>query len=204
MPAQSFFAWHVEDADLYSVNFLHWGAPKVWYCVPPSGKARFERVAAGMHPEAHRACKGFLRHKDILISPSVLKQFNVSYHMVRDRARLLRFAVPCGVRRPWIVHRWEQRCRVVAHVDTCCTIVLGSLRSSRLVAGWQGSQLGQSGLHDATCHHSERCAPVATPPARACAVQAEQGRVRRAQRGGVPQRLQLRLQHRGGRQLCHA
>lgn len=78
---QSFFAWHVEDADLYSVNFLHWGAPKVWYCVPPSGKARFEQVAASMHPEARRVCKGFLRHKDILISPSVLKQFNVRYHM---------------------------------------------------------------------------------------------------------------------------
>lgn len=79
---QSFFAWHVEDADLYSVNFLHWGAPKIWYCVPPSSKAKFERLAAGMHPEAYRACKGFLRHKDILISPSILKQFNVGYQMV--------------------------------------------------------------------------------------------------------------------------
>jgi jumonji domain-containing protein 2 len=81
---QSFFAWHVEDADLYSVNYLHWGAPKVWYCVPPSGKARFEQVAASMHPEAHRACRGFLRHKDILISPSVLRQFSVGYHMCKQ------------------------------------------------------------------------------------------------------------------------
>lgn len=80
---QSFFAWHIEDADLYSVNFLHWGAPKVWYCVAPSTKARFERLAAGMHPDAFRACKGFLRHKDILISPSILKQYGVSYSMVR-------------------------------------------------------------------------------------------------------------------------
>lgn len=81
---QSFFAWHVEDADLYSVNFLHWGAPKIWYCVPPSSKAKFERLAAAMHPEAFRACKGFLRHKDILISPSILKQYDVSYQMVRS------------------------------------------------------------------------------------------------------------------------
>lgn len=42
---RSFFGWHKEDADLYSVNFLHWGAPKVWYCVPPSGKQKFERMA---------------------------------------------------------------------------------------------------------------------------------------------------------------
>lgn len=91
---QSFFAWHIEDADLYSVNFLHWGAPKIWYCVPPSSKAKFERLAAAMHPEAYRACKGFLRHKDILISPSILKQYNVHYQMVRRSP----YCVPCAAR----------------------------------------------------------------------------------------------------------
>jgi hypothetical protein len=79
---QSFFAWHVEDADLYSVNFLHWGAPKVWYCVSPANKAKFERLAAALHPDQLRQCKGFLRHKDILISPTILKQFGVRFHVV--------------------------------------------------------------------------------------------------------------------------
>ncbi|GBF97022.1 hypothetical protein Rsub_09495 [Raphidocelis subcapitata] len=80
---KSFFSWHLEDADLFSVNYLHFGAPKIWYCVAPSQKARFERMAQSLYPELHRGCRAFMRHKDVLLSPQMLKTYGVEYTMAK-------------------------------------------------------------------------------------------------------------------------
>ncbi|KZV24735.1 hypothetical protein F511_09209 [Dorcoceras hygrometricum] len=40
----SWFAWHVEDHDLHSLNFLHMGSPKTWYAVPGDYAFNFEEV----------------------------------------------------------------------------------------------------------------------------------------------------------------
>lgn len=37
-----FLIQHVEDHHLYSLNYLHWGDPKVWYGVPGSHAASLE------------------------------------------------------------------------------------------------------------------------------------------------------------------
>ncbi|GAA5938979.1 hypothetical protein JCM3775_002640 [Rhodotorula graminis] len=66
------FAWHVEDADLYSINYIHFGAPKFWYSVPQEQSERFERVMAGLFPTDRSKCNQFLRHKSFLASPKIL------------------------------------------------------------------------------------------------------------------------------------
>ncbi|XP_010426332.1 PREDICTED: lysine-specific demethylase REF6-like isoform X1 [Camelina sativa] len=40
----SWFAWHVEDHDLHSLNYLHMGASKTWYGVPKEAAPAFEEV----------------------------------------------------------------------------------------------------------------------------------------------------------------
>ncbi|KAI9144266.1 JmjC domain, hydroxylase-domain-containing protein [Paraphysoderma sedebokerense] len=79
------FAWHVEDMDLYSINYLHFGAPKQWYAIPPSQSSKFERFAQGIFPSDHKHCSEFLRHKTFHFSPTMLANHNIKINrMVQE------------------------------------------------------------------------------------------------------------------------
>ena len=71
------FAWHVEDMDLYSINYIHFGAPKQWYAIRQADHKRFESVMASTFPAEARKCAHFLRHKSFLVSPSVLASHGI-------------------------------------------------------------------------------------------------------------------------------
>ncbi|KAG8875366.1 hypothetical protein FRB97_005178 [Tulasnella sp. 331] len=64
------FAWHVEDMDLYSINYIHWGAPKYWYAIPNERSKAFEDRMKGDSKE----CPQYLRHKSYLVSPTLLSR----------------------------------------------------------------------------------------------------------------------------------
>lgn len=77
------FAWHLEDVDLYSINYLHFGAPKQWYSISQKDARRFEAAMKSVWPTDAKACDQFLRHKTFLISPSSLWQnFNIKVNKV--------------------------------------------------------------------------------------------------------------------------
>ena len=76
---KSLFAAHTEDMELYSINFLHSGAAKMWYAVPPAAAPLFEALAARLFPEEHARCAQFLRHKTFVLAPEVLAAHGVPY-----------------------------------------------------------------------------------------------------------------------------
>lgn len=67
------FAWHVEDMDLYSINYIHFGAPKQWYSIRQADKQRFELAMACAFPADSSRCRHFMRHKSYLASPGFIE-----------------------------------------------------------------------------------------------------------------------------------
>ncbi|KAM3937663.1 lysine-specific demethylase 4C [Leptodactylus fuscus] len=90
------FAWHTEDMDLYSINYLHFGEPKSWYSIPPEHGKRLERLAQGFFPSSCQGCDAFLRHKMTLISPSILKKYGIPFDKVTQEAGEFMITFPYG------------------------------------------------------------------------------------------------------------
>ncbi|OJD32670.1 transcription factor jumonji aspartyl beta-hydroxylase [Diplodia corticola] len=87
--ASSATGMHVEDALLGSINILFTGAPKVWLIVPPSALGLLEaKVKKALTDPLRfaRPCSQFVRHMDALLSPRLLEEWKVPYHIVTCRA----------------------------------------------------------------------------------------------------------------------
>ncbi|EWM21898.1 lysine-specific demethylase 4c isoform 1 [Nannochloropsis gaditana] len=77
---RAMFAFHTEDMNLYSINYLHAGRPKSWYSIPPHAQRRFESLAQSLNPQGFRTCSEFLRHKTSIFSPKVLRESGIPFH----------------------------------------------------------------------------------------------------------------------------
>lgn len=66
------FGWHVEDLNMPSINYLHYGAPKFWYCIGRKDYKKFENYVKDFYPKEFLECSEFLRHKTTIIHPYFL------------------------------------------------------------------------------------------------------------------------------------
>ena len=73
----SAFAWHTEDHWTYSINYHHWGEPKVWYGAPRSSAAKLEKVFRQEAGDLFVKQRDLMHHITTTISPAVLKRENV-------------------------------------------------------------------------------------------------------------------------------
>ena len=74
---KSTFSWHLEDQDLYSINYIHFGSPKQWYSIPQEDLNKFESFIKDQFPTEFKTCHEYLRHKTILVSPQLLSENNI-------------------------------------------------------------------------------------------------------------------------------
>ncbi|SMN21673.1 similar to Saccharomyces cerevisiae YER169W RPH1 JmjC domain-containing histone demethylase [Maudiozyma saulgeensis] len=79
---KSSFTWHLEDKDLYSINYIHFGAPKQWYSIPQSHEKQFLSFVKEQFPQEFKSCPEFLRHKQIIISPKTLRDNGIPVNKI--------------------------------------------------------------------------------------------------------------------------
>lgn len=90
------FTWHLEDQDLYSINYIHFGAPKQWYSVPQSDHKKFFEFMEEKFPTEASKCKEFLRHKMFTISPKVLKDNGIKCNKIVHNEHEFMITYPFG------------------------------------------------------------------------------------------------------------
>ncbi|KAK6156205.1 hypothetical protein DH2020_010453 [Rehmannia glutinosa] len=73
----SSFCWHVEDHHLYSLNYMHWGAPKMWYGVPGSDALKLEAAMRKHLPDLFAEQPDLLHKLVTQLSPSILSSEGV-------------------------------------------------------------------------------------------------------------------------------
>ncbi|KAK3200750.1 hypothetical protein Dsin_024165 [Dipteronia sinensis] len=73
----SSFCWHVEDHHLYSLNYMHWGAPKMWYGVPGKNALKLEETMKKYMPDLFEEQPDLLHKLVTQLSPSIMKSEGV-------------------------------------------------------------------------------------------------------------------------------
>jgi hypothetical protein len=82
---------HIDDYDLISFNYLHSGAPKIWYIISPSSYSKFEELVnqLKLFSDNSLSCLSPLQHQTLLIKPSFLHLHAIEYYKIEQKAQEL-------------------------------------------------------------------------------------------------------------------
>lgn len=84
------FAWHQEDRNFFSINYLHYGANKVWHSVAPQHATllvnALQTEVNKLSPSVRKAlgldCNLIIRHKCTHADPSFLRKHRIPFGKV--------------------------------------------------------------------------------------------------------------------------
>lgn len=92
--------------DLFSINYIHFGAPKFWYAIPQAQADQLERFLASESastvltidefPMDAKSCNQFIRHKSMAISPTRLREAGIRCNMLVHRQNEFVITYPKG------------------------------------------------------------------------------------------------------------
>lgn len=93
---KALFAWHLEDQDLHSINYIHFGAPKQWYLIPQCDHDKFFALMRETFDDEYKQCSQFLRHKTFMVSPQFLAKHAITCNKIVHNAKEFIITYPYG------------------------------------------------------------------------------------------------------------
>jgi hypothetical protein len=101
------FEMHCEDHWLYSLNYLHRGAPKYWVIVAPHERKHLEKCLWGYMSNRwglgweRPRCSQFVRHLSVWVSLGALKSWDIDYELVKQQPGELMVTAPEAYHQGW-------------------------------------------------------------------------------------------------------
>ncbi|TKR89430.1 hypothetical protein L596_013535 [Steinernema carpocapsae] len=80
----SSFCWHTEDHWSYSINYMHWGEPKIWYGIAGSDGEKFDDVVRALVPDLINKQPDLLHHMTTALNPSYVMSKGVPVYTVHQ------------------------------------------------------------------------------------------------------------------------
>lgn len=81
----SSFCWHYEDIMMYSVNYMHEGAGKIWYAIPEYHREKFERIAKEKLALLFDKDPNLLHNINVMINPAFLVENDIHVYRTHQK-----------------------------------------------------------------------------------------------------------------------